>query len=109
MKLSFVNFCLYIAVFFGIIISVPQPLGAQTHRSVPVDDQVYLILEQAEMRGLCSPLSGSRPYSQNVITGAINEILGSDKVKNSEREILEHYLAKYAKPQNGMDWQRGAF
>ena len=109
MKLSSATTIFLAAAFFCASLFAPQLLDAQTHRSVPVDDQVYLILEQAQMRGLCAPLSGSRPYSQNVIISAINEILDNEGVKNTEREILERCLAKYGKPQTGMDWKRGAF
>jgi len=77
-----------------------------------MDSQVYYILEQAEMRGFCSPLSGARPYTQAVVIAAINEILGSDnskKLNAAEREILEQYRNSFAKPKTGIDWQRGAW
>jgi hypothetical protein len=88
------------------------PLTAQTHTSVPLDNQIYLILEHAEARGLCSPLSGVRPYTQSVIVRAINEILDSDARRGlnaTEREILEQYLARFSRPTPGVDLQRGAF
>jgi hypothetical protein len=87
-------------------------LFAQNHVSVHLEDQVYHILEQAEMRGLCSPLSGSRPYTQNVIVVAINEILNSEysqKLKKVEREILDEYLEKFSKPKTGVDWHNGTW
>jgi hypothetical protein len=78
---------------------------------VSLENQVYYILEQAETRGLCRPLSGVRPYTQGVITAAINEILRSDsaRLRQPERDILEQYLAKWEKPKTGIDWQRGAW
>jgi len=88
------------------------PLFAQTHTAVQLDDQVYHILEQAEIRGLCAPLSGARPYTRGVVAAAINEILNSDNaqsLRGAEREILEQYLEKFTKPKSGIDWQRGAF
>jgi hypothetical protein len=87
------------------------PLFAQSHTSVSMENQVYYILEQAEIRGLCQPLSGVRPYTQSVVTTAINEILYTDKVEKlnkTERDILEQYLEKWAKPKAGFDWKRGA-
>jgi hypothetical protein len=85
-------------------------LFAQTYVSVPLEDQVYYFLEQAEQKGLCSPLSGIRPYTQHTIITAINEILDTEndkKLNSAEREILEQYLGKFSKPKRGLDWQRG--
>jgi len=85
---------------------------AQTHASVPFENQIYYILEQAELRGLCSPLSGVRPYAQSIVVSAIREILDSEnnaRLKSAEREILEQYLEKFSRPKTGIDWRRGAF
>jgi hypothetical protein len=86
------------------------PLFTQTYVSVPLENEVYYILEQAEIKGLCAPLPGIRPYTQYTIIVAINEILNTEnakKLNGAEREILEQYLGKFTKQKNGMDWQRG--
>jgi hypothetical protein len=73
---------------------------------------VYYVLEQAQIKGLCAPLSGIRPYSQSVVVSAINEILNSgnaEKLNPTERSILEQYLEKFAKPKTGFDWARGSY
>jgi len=95
----------------GLFFTASLHLWGQTHTSVSLENQVYYVLEQAQTRGLCSPLSGARPYTQSVIVAAINEILSADhaKLKQPEREILEQYLNKYAKPKSGIDWRRGAW
>jgi len=88
------------------------PLPAQNHTSVGLNEQIYHILEQAEMRGLISPLSGVRPYTRNVVIRAINELLSpsnNGRLRPTERQILEDYLARFSRPQPGIDWQRGAF
>jgi hypothetical protein len=106
MKLKLFFICSLVGGFFL------APVFSQTHTSVNLDSQVYYILEQAEMRGFCSPLSGARPYTQGVVIAAINEILSSDnskKLNTAEREILEQYRDKFAKPKTGIDWQRGAW
>jgi len=85
---------------------------AQTHSSIHIDSQIYSILELAETRGLCAPLSGVRPYTQDVVVSAIKEILNQEKgkkISSTEREILEMYLVKYAKPKTGIDWRKGAY
>jgi hypothetical protein len=96
--------CLFVFFYFS--------LSAQTHISVLMDNQIYYILEQSEQRGLCAPLTGIRPYSQDIIISAIKEILNSEnaeKLKPSEKETLEHYMAKFVKPKRGIDWNRGGF
>jgi len=106
MKLQISVICFCICVLFC------APLYAQTHLSVPLGSQVYYILEQAEAKGLCSPLSGVRPYTQSVVLAAINQILRSDKaykLKETERAILEQYLNTFSKPKRGIDWYRGGF
>jgi hypothetical protein len=95
-----------VGIFFQV------PVFSQTHNSVNLDSHLYYILEQAEIRGFCSPLSGARPYTQAVVIAAINEILSSDNSKKlnvSEHEILEQYRDRLAKPKTGLDWQRGAW
>ena len=96
---------LFLNLFLFLCVSV----FAQNHVSVPLENKIYLILEQAEARGLCSPLSGIRPYTRDVVTSAIKEILSSEKLTPAEREILEQYFKKLSKPKTGMDWQRGAY
>jgi hypothetical protein len=89
-------------------------LAAQSHTSVPLENQVYSILEQAETRGLCAPLSGVRPYTRTVVLKALSEILGSDVgqkrgLNETERVILEKYRVQFSKPKTGFDSARGAY
>ena len=99
-------------VFYILLAVFSAPVIAQTHASVPLENQIYYILEQAQLRGLCSPLSGIRPYTQSVVVSAIGEILDSknnERLTPTEREILERYLVKFSRPDTGIDWRRGAF
>jgi len=105
------NIKLFFTCFLFGVVSLTSGFS-QTHTSVNLDSQVYYVLEQAEIRGMCSPLSGARPYTQSVILAAINEIFNSDnsaKLSKVEREILEQYRDKFAKPKTGIDWQKGAW
>jgi hypothetical protein len=100
-----VLFCFLFAVFC-------VPVFSQIHASVPLENQIYYILEQAQLRGLCSPLPAFRPYTRSIVASAIGEILDSENsehLTSTEREILEQYLAKFSKPDTGIDWRRGAF
>ncbi|MCL1836150.1 MAG: hypothetical protein FWG46_01240 [Treponema sp.] len=87
-------------------------LLAQNHSSVHLENQVYYILEQAEMRGLCSPLSGIRPYTRSAVLAKISEILAAEngkKLNAAEREILQQYADDFSAPKQGIDWMRGAY
>ncbi|MDR3171091.1 MAG: hypothetical protein LBU17_05595 [Treponema sp.] len=88
-------------------------LSAQTHVSVPLDNPIYYLLDQAQLRGLCAPLPAVKPYSQAVIVAAINEILSSSakpgRLSDTERRILEDAKKGFTKAPAGLDWQRGAY
>jgi hypothetical protein len=106
MKLKPLFACLLVGIYSLV------PVFSQTHTSVNLNNQVYHVLEQAEMRGLCSPLSGARPYNQDIVIAAINEILSSDnstKLNAAERVILEQYRDSFAKPKTGIDWRKGSW
>ncbi len=69
---------------------------AQKNLSVDVDDEIYNVLEIAEMKGFCSFLPGAKPYTVSRIFKAIDEILEhEDKLKPSEIKILENFKAKH--------------
>ena len=98
--------------FVYLLIFSYVPIFSQAHTSVSLENKIYLILEQAEIRGLCSPLSGIRPYTRDVVISAIKEIISSknsQKLAPVEREILEQHLKKFSKPKTGLDWKRGAY
>jgi hypothetical protein len=89
-------------------------LSAQTHVSVPVDDPVYYILEQAQLRGLLEPLPAVKPYSRSVVLYAINEILAAEtkgfgKLGERERTVLENAKQRFGKIEKGLSLQRGAY
>jgi len=105
LKLKLIFLCSLFVVFCTAVFS-------QTHASVPLDNQIYYILEQAQLRGLCAPMPGVRPYTQSAIVSAIREILDAEedvKISDKERAILEKYLNKFSKPAPGYDKSRGAY
>ena len=63
------KFIVAVCVFFQLAL-----VFSQNFVSVPLDDEVYFILENAQIRGLCSPLSGAKPYSRDVVLNAIVRI-----------------------------------
>ena len=105
-------FTICFCIFWSVLIFTPCNLNAQMHSSVSLESQVYYILEQAELRGLITVLSGTRPYTRSVVIAKINEILSNSNSKRlggTEREILKQYLESLSKPKPGMDWKNGMF
>jgi hypothetical protein len=104
-----------LAIELSVLTAFMTPLAAQSYVSVPLDSDVYHVLEQAQLRGLCAPLPGAKPYSRAAVLAAIAEILdsGSDRrfgaLTAMERRILETARDAYRKPDKGIDWQRGAY
>jgi len=99
---------LLLIIFISALLNIS--LSAQNHTSVHLDSRIYYILEQAELRGLCSPLSGIRPYTENIITAAINEILENEnarRLSETEKAILNNYLDLYSKDKTGFDFKNG--
>ncbi len=102
------NFLLRIALSLLILL----PLAAQSHISVPLGDPVYHIIEQAQLKGLCPPLSEAKPYSQHKIQAIINTILSAEAelpwaaLTTTERAILQQTLDSFQK-EEGWDWLKG--
>jgi len=89
-------------------------LFAQTHVSVPLGHEVYYILDQAEARGLCSPLPAVKPYTRGRVVEAINEILAAEGgrfggLSDAERRILESVRAEFTRGEAGLDLLNGMY
>jgi hypothetical protein len=87
------------------------PLGAQFHGSVAVDQEVYYILELAQIRGLCDPLPGVKPYSRSQIINILDTILSRDTgiLNETERAIIERAYGNYQKQETGFNWKQGNY
>jgi hypothetical protein len=90
-------------------------IWAQTHTSVSLDQGVYYLLEQAQIRGLCAFLPSVKPYSREQVLAALDEILASDAERRfgtltkEERHILEKARKSFEKPSAGLNWRQGEF
>jgi len=99
--------------FCSLIFIINLSIPAQTHISVPLDNPIYIMIEQAQIRGLCGFLPSTKPYSRAMILSIIDEILESDpahlfaKLKDSERETLEKFRKDFFPDRNNLDLMRG--
>ncbi|MBR7064582.1 MAG: hypothetical protein IKI31_05510 [Treponema sp.] len=87
---------------------------AQTFSPIYLDSYVYKIIDNAQIRGLCTPLPDIKPYSESIIKKAIGEILVNAGSKEKrvltkvEEQILYETLS-YFERKAGFDPMRGAF
>lgn len=69
---------------------------AQLNLSVDLNDEIYGLLDYAQLKGYCSFLSGVKPYTAGRILDAIDEILEhEDQLKSAEIKYLEEFKEKY--------------
>ena len=86
------------------------PVFSQSNSTVDINDDIYLILKNAEMRGLCETLPNVKPYTQNFIIKTIDTIINNldgstSKYKKQEIEQLEFYKQKISY-EEGLDLKK---
>ena len=76
-------------------------LYAQTNVTVSLDDDVYELLQNIELRGYCSHLSAVKPYTEKYIVEKLEEAADyledntEEDELTTEKRIIEKYLEKY--------------
>lgn len=84
-----------VLVFLTVLLTVAN-LNAQKNLSVDIDDDIYNVLNVAEMRGLCAYLPGAKPYTVARILKAIDQIFEhEDKLNQHEVQILQNFRDRY--------------
>ena len=96
-------------IFVVILMGVGAALMAQAQISVPLDDAVYFILEDAEARGLCAPLPAVKPYRRQFVYERLNVLLDAETgLSERERSILERERERFAPiEKTGFTFSRG--
>ncbi|MDR0450915.1 MAG: hypothetical protein LBH26_06590, partial [Treponema sp.] len=94
-------------------------LPAQSNISVSLENEVYFLLEQAQLKGLSLPLPSVKPYSRIQILEAINAIFDAEEegifgekkfsLSPLEREILERTRKNFEKGKMGLDMSQGVY
>lgn len=81
--------CAFLAIFMVTF------LNAQTNITVDVYDEIYNVIEIAQMKGLCKPLPGAKPYTEKKILNVLDEILqNSEKLSEKELKVINNYIQK---------------
>lgn len=99
-------------LFFALAI----PIFAQTNSTVTIEDEVYTVIENANVRGLCRTLPPTRPYTTSFILKCLDEIeqnLNESKIpeyqKNTELSVIEFHKQRLAPKKNGLDLRNLSF
>jgi hypothetical protein len=88
---------------------------AQDHSSLGLDSDIYYLLEQCSLRGLCRELPPVKPWTRTTVLSLINEALQAGAGKRSaalnavERKILENYRTGLLNEQTGLDFLKGRY
>jgi hypothetical protein len=80
--------------------TITTGLFSQTHLSILLEEQEYLFLEMAQIKGLVSNLTQVRPYSHSTVLRLLEEIdTKRHRLTQNERDVLDSELEKY-RPKN---------
>ncbi|MBO5100691.1 MAG: hypothetical protein J6K22_11325 [Spirochaetaceae bacterium] len=61
---------------------------AQQNLSVPLNDNVYFLLENASLRGILPTLPAAKPYTLSFVLDNLNTVLASDILSEIEKEVF---------------------
>lgn len=64
---------------------------SQNNNNVDLSDEIYEILEIAQLKGDCSYIQGTKPYTQKQVVKAIDEILANNNLLETEKVYLQEY------------------
>lgn len=73
---------------FIFLIFLTLGVFAQQNLSVPLNDNVYFLLENASLRGILPTLPAAKPYTLSFVLDNLNTVLASDKLSEIEKEVF---------------------
>ena len=97
----------YIKIF--ILMLIPALAVSQTNLSVPLNDPVYIVLENAIIRNLCPALPTSKPYSRAVVIKALKKILINENTTALELKVVKGFLDEFEKDKKGKWYLQGRY
>lgn len=85
------------------------PLAAQQHLSVPLDDPVYRVIDNAVIKNYISALPTAKPYSQATVLSALREMIESPRILPMEKKAAEGMIARFESRKTDPWYQRGGY
>lgn len=95
----------FLSVF---LLCVLNSAFSQSHITVPLENDVYYLIDNALLRGLCAMPPSAKPWSETVIKQLLNEILASSKLSSAEHDVIYNVLAQFER-KPGFSLQSGSF
>jgi hypothetical protein len=93
---------------FVFLLSIVSFGFSQSHVSVPLENDVYYVIDNALSRGLCSLPPSAKPWSENTVKKLLNEMLASSKLSVMESDVVNNLLAQFEqKP--GLNLKNGKY
>lgn len=70
---------------------------AQRFTNVSIDNEIYELLDYAQLKGYCSYLIGTKPYTESVVLKALNEVLEhQDSLKDVEVKVIQNWVNEHS-------------
>ncbi|MDY3940275.1 MAG: hypothetical protein SOZ27_08400 [Spirochaetia bacterium] len=85
------------------------PLAAQQHLSVPLDDPVYRVIENAVIKNYIPALPTAKPYSRATVLSALREMIESPRILPLEKSAAEGMIARFESHKTEPWYQRGGY
>lgn len=85
-------------------------VNAQRFTTVNFDDEIYSILEFAQLKGYCSIQNGAKPYTESVILKALNEVLEyENNLKPAELAVINAWIYEHSEKEVLKDLKKGKY
>lgn len=95
--------------FAFLLILMTASVFAQQHVSVPLNDPVYRVIENALIRNYIRPLPTAKPYSQATVLNALYEMIQSPRISSLEKKAAEGLIARFEATKTQPWYQIGGY
>ena len=96
-------------IFASLFILVAASVFAQQHVSVPLDDPVYRVIENALIQNYIRPLPTAKPYSLATVLSALREMVQSPRISPLEKKAAEGLIARFEASKTQPWYQIGGY
>lgn len=95
--------------FAFLLILMTASVSAQQHVSVPLNDPVYRVIENALIRNYIRPLPTAKPYSQATVLNVLYEMIQSPRISSLEKKAAEGLIARFEATKTQPWYQIGGY
>ena len=84
-----------LTIFLLAVLALSFVSASESSLSVPLDSDVYRIIDSAEMRGIIPSQTDVRPYSLSKVKSLLDVISSSDRISEGERSAIDDLLDSF--------------